>query len=200
MEIVDIPSMSLEAYLPLARRTEKLLDTSPGSTTAAWRAHHIMGFFGEAGEFIDALKRQYIYGKPLDLVNLVEEAGDMCWYLAGLMNNSGTLATTVGKMSEGIEYGFDSGWEDATEKLVYLFSGVAARVCGTVFIDPTIVGEAFLIIDAALKAFVSSEASANQAMYLNIEKLKKRYPDKYTDQSALIRDLDAERATLEGSK
>src|SRR5574343_434345 len=33
---------------------------------------------------------------------------------------------------------------------------------------------------------------------LNIDKLRKRYPDKFTEAHALNRDLDAERAVLEG--
>lgn len=44
--------------------------------------HAVLGMASEAGEAVDAVKKHLFYGKPLDKVNLVEEAGDMLWYLA----------------------------------------------------------------------------------------------------------------------
>jgi NTP pyrophosphatase (non-canonical NTP hydrolase) len=44
--------------------------------------HAIMGVVTEAGELQDQLKKHLIYGKPLDIVNLKEEDGDLRWYLA----------------------------------------------------------------------------------------------------------------------
>lgn len=44
--------------------------------------HAGLGLTTEAGEFLDALKKHLFYGKPLDLVNLREELGDIMWYLA----------------------------------------------------------------------------------------------------------------------
>lgn len=43
--------------------------------------HAAMGMATEAGEFLDALKKHVFYGKLLDKTNLVEELGDMFWYL-----------------------------------------------------------------------------------------------------------------------
>ena len=40
-----------------------------------------MGIAGEAGEVIDITKKVYAYGKPLFENDLVEEAGDLIWYL-----------------------------------------------------------------------------------------------------------------------
>jgi NTP pyrophosphatase (non-canonical NTP hydrolase) len=36
----------------------------------------------EAGEAADMLKKHIFYGKEYDQVNLVEEIGDMMWYIA----------------------------------------------------------------------------------------------------------------------
>lgn len=91
--------------------------------------HACMGICTESGELMDAIKKTTIYGKPLDVVNLIEEMGDLFWYL-GLMANE-------------LHVSFD-----------------------------TIMG-------------------------LNIEKLRKRYPNNFTEQDALVRDLDAERKVLE---
>ena len=46
--------------------------------------HASTGLCTEAGELQDVLKRHIFYGTPIDKVNLMEEAGDMMWYLAVL--------------------------------------------------------------------------------------------------------------------
>lgn len=43
--------------------------------------HAAMGLATETGEIHDALKRWIFYGKELDFVNLLEEGGDVSWYL-----------------------------------------------------------------------------------------------------------------------
>lgn len=44
--------------------------------------HAGIGLSTESGEFLDALKKHIFYGKELDRVNLVEEVGDLFWYIA----------------------------------------------------------------------------------------------------------------------
>lgn len=46
--------------------------------------HMIMGISGEAGELLDAVKKATIYRKPIDISNIVEELGDLEFYLEGL--------------------------------------------------------------------------------------------------------------------
>lgn len=46
--------------------------------------HMLMGITGEAGELMDAVKKHVIYNKPLDLANVIEELGDIEWYMQGL--------------------------------------------------------------------------------------------------------------------
>lgn len=52
--------------------------------------HAAIGCVTEAGEMLDALKKQMFYGKELDLVNFKEEMGDLLWYLAIAMDELGT--------------------------------------------------------------------------------------------------------------
>lgn len=47
--------------------------------------HAAMGLASESGEVLDAVKAHLFYGKPIDKVNLVEEAGDICWFLSLLL-------------------------------------------------------------------------------------------------------------------
>ncbi|WP_297478299.1 nucleoside triphosphate pyrophosphohydrolase family protein [Ferrovum sp.] len=46
--------------------------------------HMVTGISGEAGELLDAAKKHIIYNKELDFDNVVEECGDIEFYLEGL--------------------------------------------------------------------------------------------------------------------
>jgi NTP pyrophosphatase (non-canonical NTP hydrolase) len=46
--------------------------------------HMILGIVGEAGELCDAIKKHVIYDKPLDRANVVEELGDLEFFMEGL--------------------------------------------------------------------------------------------------------------------
>lgn len=48
--------------------------------------HMATGVSGEAGELLDAVKKAVVYKKQLDRENVVEELGDLRFYMAGLMN------------------------------------------------------------------------------------------------------------------
>ena len=43
--------------------------------------HAAIGMCTEAGEIQDQLKKAIFYGKTLDKVNIVEEIGDIMWYI-----------------------------------------------------------------------------------------------------------------------
>lgn len=44
--------------------------------------HACLGLCSEAGEFADAIKKSFAYDKELDIENLVEELGDILWFVA----------------------------------------------------------------------------------------------------------------------
>lgn len=46
--------------------------------------HMAVGVSGEAGELIDAVKKYWVYGKELDRGNIIEELGDIEFYMAGI--------------------------------------------------------------------------------------------------------------------
>jgi NTP pyrophosphatase (non-canonical NTP hydrolase) len=55
----------------------------------AHRIHMLMGLSGEVGELVDAFKKGAIYHLPLDMVNVIEEIGDIEFYLEGLRQSLG---------------------------------------------------------------------------------------------------------------
>lgn len=48
--------------------------------------HLMMGLSGEVGELTDCIKKHIAYDQPLDYDNLVEELGDIEFFLQGIRN------------------------------------------------------------------------------------------------------------------
>jgi len=51
--------------------------------------HMATGVSGEAGELLDAVKRVVAYNKPIDRENVIEELGDIEFYMEGLRDSLG---------------------------------------------------------------------------------------------------------------
>ena len=67
--------------------------------------HMVMGISGEVGELLDAVKKSVIYRKQLDRVNVIEELGDIEFYLEGFRQSVGisrdeTIKENMDKLSK----------------------------------------------------------------------------------------------------
>jgi len=76
--------------------------------------HMAIGICGEAGELIDAVKKATIYRKPLDRENVIEELGDLEFYMEGLRASYGitreeTLEANLNKLLKGDRARYKSG-------------------------------------------------------------------------------------------
>lgn len=67
----------------------------PMESDAMDLAHIALGIAGEAGEVADAIKKAIIYNKELDLENIVEELGDLKFYIAALQNKLVISSSTI---------------------------------------------------------------------------------------------------------
>lgn len=47
--------------------------------------HAALGVCGESGELADAIKKQVVYNKPVDRDNIIEELGDLQFYIQEIM-------------------------------------------------------------------------------------------------------------------
>lgn len=52
--------------------------------------HMAVGVAGEAGELLDAIKKYVFYNKELDVMNVVEELGDLLFYMQGIAETLNT--------------------------------------------------------------------------------------------------------------
>lgn len=55
----------------------------------------VLGLSGEAGEVVDHVKKVILQGKPFSKEKIVDELGDVCFYLQAIMASCGTSFTEV---------------------------------------------------------------------------------------------------------
>lgn len=63
--------------------------------------HIALGISGEAGELLDAIKKHYAYNKTLDETNVIEELGDLEFYMEALRQHLGVTREQVLKANMG---------------------------------------------------------------------------------------------------
>ena len=78
-----------------------------------------MGLAGEIGEVIDIMKKHIYQGKELDITDVIEEVGDVLWYIANFCNvNNITMdecmESNIKKLRERFPNGFTI--KDANER------------------------------------------------------------------------------------
>ena len=140
--------------------------------------HMKMGVITEIGEIIDIFKKNLAYGKNIDMVNLGEEIADVQFYLS----NYATMRGDEVDLSF-----FNEKFEIVNEQILYDLL--------------------FEIAQNPLEYSLNTFNLINIAKYYNLDfaklldnniaKLKVRFPDKFTEEAALNRNLEEERKTLE---
>lgn len=61
--------------------------------------HAVLGMCTESGEAVDMLKKHLFYGKPLDEVNMIEELGDLLYYVSVACDVLGVSIEEVQKIN-----------------------------------------------------------------------------------------------------
>lgn len=207
--------MNADQYVPLARKTLKLLP---------YKQHMIhmgMGAVGETGEIIDAAKKVFIYLKdpttipagatePWFMTNMIEEIGDCFWYVG---NTLPELGVEPWHLQRAIDQGVEEGTRAQPELLKDMMMGAyiincseaISRLYGGLIHEEQPQpgsGKAISYVES-LGRCMGMMAGAlgvdpHVAMERNIAKLKARYGEKFSEKAALNRDLSAERVALEG--
>lgn len=84
------------------------------SPAKAHLLHMAIGISGEAGELLDAIKKYVIYNKPLDIENVIEELGDLEFYLEGFrqgtsLNRDAIVEANIDKLARGPKARYKGG-------------------------------------------------------------------------------------------
>jgi NTP pyrophosphatase (non-canonical NTP hydrolase) len=99
-----------EMVKALARKGEGIKADLTEDDAHLW--HMATGVCTEAGELLDAIKKRVIYRKSLDMENILEELGDIEFYMEGLRQGLGIAREQcleaniekLGKRYEGFRY------------------------------------------------------------------------------------------------
>ena len=162
--------------------------------------HMNLGVITEIGEAMDIFKKFLAYKKPMDLVNLGEELADMAWYIVNkcrfeelILDDdfNEVLAETKELVEERMFTKNDLPAELKAEAILTLILVPYCAPTNNMFSAP--------IVQLAMLHHIASwfDLDFFQCLTNNIEKLKVRYPEKFTEEAAQNRDLEAERAELE---
>lgn len=213
--IFDMPmlysGMSLEEFLTKTKRMNKIQSiveyqllasrTCPDLPGEHENERHMnLGVITEIGEVLDIFKKNLAYKKPIDVVNLGEELADMSWYIVNkcrfhqipLDDNFDIVKAEIAELLATkmfIEQGLSKNLK--AEALMHPLLQAYCGPTDSIFSAP--------IVQLAILANIAEwyELDFFQLLTNNIDKLRIRYPEKFTEEAALNRDLDAERVELE---
>lgn len=187
--------VTLSNYRDLAVRTAKMFPDTPANLT-----HVALGLMTEPGELSLTVANAWMH-MPFDAENMCEELGDTCWYAAlacalfgwdfeGLFLDPSTASEASPSLAAAV-LGRNPV---ALQLMINHFAGE----CGSIIKSHVMYGKA-LDVDLLkrnlelLMTTVSLQASFHQIPFAsgvltsNIEKLRQRYPEKYTDDAAIAR-------------
>jgi|GEM_PF-3017001 len=182
--------MNVSKYQPCALRTANL-QTLSLDECAFDRLHSSIGLMTEAIELAEAFSSG-------DVVNMKEEVGDMLWYIPlmcrGLKINLSDIFSS-------------EQWE--TNPIVVSSPDSIIQICGKILnaqkkaiaYENYIPTGAYIDMLRTLTRMIGSLAerygfTLEQCADANIAKLRTRYPSGFSNMSALVRNLSAERAVL----
>lgn len=175
--------------------------TCPNLGTPDLNERHMnLGVVTEIGETLDIFKKFLAYQKPMDIVNLGEELADIAWYIVNkckfhevpLDDDFAEVKAEMGLVIDTKM--FTEANLPAELKAEALLTVTLMTYCGptnNMFNAP--------IIQLAVLANIAEFYNLDffQCLTNNIDKLKVRYPEKFTNEAAQNRDLEAERVELE---
>lgn len=181
--------VDFNTYMPLAMRTAKTMPTREDNLK-----HATIGIVTELGEFATEVKRHTIYGRPLTEAmcdHMIEEIFDTQWYIALALT---TLDADYVEPSDDVkrEMSFD-GLLDMTLAASVMAYGLFPAL-GLFNDDDDDTFDDRTSIDVMRAAIYMLDRIATQLGYdpdvgrtQNIEKLRARFPDAYSNAAAEAR-------------
>ena len=179
----------------------------------------VYGLFGEAGEFVDAYKKMMYHNHPYDKNKLLLELGDVLWYNTACINFMGGTLNGIIQMyhpsltgeidfadyhKKEISYLEDIHTDDEVKRFMFIISGSYEALMN----DLESFKKKYRIIDDILNlreiarllylnfyviattAF-AFDSDIDTVAKMNVEKLRKRYPDGFSSERSMHRDEES---------
>lgn len=147
--------------------------------------HMVIGIHSEWNEFL----------KAPDKINAGEELGDMMWYIANYCTQRGLSLEQIATaefpfFKESISY-YSSQLDDIIKRMIFYKSPV----------DEAVLDKERIVLQHLIRHITTEFAHRNlwigDFLRKNIAKLAKRYPEKFSEELALNRNIFEERFALE---
>jgi NTP pyrophosphatase (non-canonical NTP hydrolase) len=174
--------MNFNEYRPLALRTAKPLPTPTENLQ-----HAALGLITEIGEFTTEVKRIVIYERVMTAemnAHMQEELGDACWYVPVAMLGLGVESLPLAHAAQ------QTSLADISMTLALLTGEVIAAVTlgdGAQRSSAHFAKKLATIVALIDQAAVMLGTTGDELRAANIEKLRKRYPDAYSNTAAEAR-------------
>lgn len=198
------PQVTLDNYVDLAGRTEAPIDSQILERFSNVRAIagliHLLDTFARVTRQLDHLKKYFFYGKPLpsDFVDIRTLISPEIMLRLQDPKFLRLLHAVLGITTEGGELVSDSHKES--------LKGILPVIRGQAQIDSVNFLEEGGDIEWYVAQLIRTVAvilgrpvTLQEVLQANIDKLRARYPEKFTTEDAINRNEDAERKILEGS-
>ncbi len=108
-QTIDMDSLLFISHDDMVKKLFKNGDAilSTITTDQLTRLHAVVGISGEAGELLDAVKKETMYNKKPDIENIIEELGDLEFYMEALrqaydITREQTIRANIAKL--GVRY------------------------------------------------------------------------------------------------
>lgn len=182
---------NIDNYIPMATRTESL---KPAVIINKDRLERLLYAYIQIGNVLDTVKKHVFYNKPLDIKTQNQR-------VSSAMNALGQLL--------GDEFDENPSELSIDPRLFHSIVGIATE--GTELVeavyksefnnqaidDVNVREELFDVLWYLLTAHDKMNVSVEGTLNMGFDKLRARFPDKFTDDAAINRDVDAERRILE---
>lgn len=154
--------------------------------------HATFGLVTEVGELVDSFKRHYFYGLELDTRNVKEEIGDILWYVAlayhaldeSIPNYVEDISLENSRFHLSSTDALLAGLVRKSSDVFFFFNALKDKTCVTDDLEDILVYLKLFCEDKGIDIYECADA--------NVEKLKKRYPEKFTVEDAVNRDVENE--------
>lgn len=170
--------MDIHDYQILAARTSQWRPGHPGHGGERHRAYGAISLSGESGEVIDLLKKHTFNGHPIDRAKLVEESGDVMWSVACIADAHGFSVRMRHPVCTGLGLAYPS---------LQLGRVVGIVVHGIARMGETTSVDLSHVVGALESCIAPHGITIEEACEHNVAKLRRRYPDGYSDEASIAR-------------
>lgn len=161
--------------------------------------HAVMGICTEVEELLE----NFSINTMLDSANLLEELGDLYWYIA-IIHRDYPMFKKLSNSNVATEVKYNSSFKAVLNINKYslkMLDILKKKIYYNKEIDLNMLNNYLLLIEVDIKYMLDSYNYRFESMLqINIDKLKARYKEKFNSKEAIERDLDTERTILENGE